>query len=81
MGLTNSFWYRGYDSRLPEIVIVAGFPLEAGRRLFDNCIVAAQNTNPWSIENEESRDHPDILLCRNLRAPWPEYWEHHRRFG
>jgi hypothetical protein len=81
MGLTNSFWYRGYDSRLPEIVIIAGFRLEEGRRLFDNCIVAAKNTNPWSIENEESRDHPDILVCRNLRVSWPEYWEHHRRFG
>jgi 4-amino-4-deoxy-L-arabinose transferase-like glycosyltransferase len=81
MGLTNSFWYRGYDSRLPEIVIVTGFKLEEGRRLFDSCIVAAKNTNSYGVENEESRDHPDILLCRSLRAPWPEYWEHHRRFG
>jgi hypothetical protein len=81
MGLTNSFWYRGYDPRLPEIVIVAGFKLEEGRRLFASCVVAAKNTNSYDIENEESRDHPDILLCRNLRAPWPEYWERHRRFG
>jgi hypothetical protein len=81
MGLTNSFWYRGYDPRLPETVIVAGFDLDEGRRLFASCIVAAKNTNPFGIVNEESRYHPDILLCRNLRAPWPEYWEHHRRFG
>jgi 4-amino-4-deoxy-L-arabinose transferase-like glycosyltransferase len=27
MSLTNSFWYRGYDPRLPETVIVTGFDL------------------------------------------------------
>ncbi len=81
MGLTNSFWYRGYDPRLPEIVIVTGFSLNEGKRLFADCAVAAKNTNPFGVENEESRDHPDILLCRNLRTPWPVYWESHRRFG
>ncbi len=81
MGLTNSFWYRGYDPRQPEIVIVTGFRLEEARKLFESCTVAAKNTNAFGVENEESRDHTDILLCRNLRASWPEYWEHHRRFG
>jgi hypothetical protein len=81
MSLTNSFWYRGYDPRLPETVIVAGFDLDEGRRLFDNCVVAATNKNGFGIVNEESRYHPDILLCRTLRTPWPEYWDHHRRFG
>ena len=81
MGLTNSFWYRGYDPRLPETVIVTGFDLDEGRKLFGSCAVAARNTNPFGVENEESRDHPDILLCRNLRMPWPVYWEHYRRFG
>jgi hypothetical protein len=81
MSLTNSFWYRGYDPRLPQTVIVTGFGLEEGRELFDSCVVAGKNTNPFSVENEESRDHPDILLCRNLRMPWPEYWTRSRRFG
>lgn len=81
MGLTNSFWYRGYDPRRPQIVIVTGFRLEEANKLFETCTVSAKNTNPYGVENEESRDHPDILLCRNLRVPWPEYWEHHRRFG
>ncbi len=81
MGLTNSFWYRGYEPRRPETVIVTGFGLEDARRLFESCTIAAKNTNPYGIENEESLDHPDILLCRNLRVPWPEYWEHHQRFG
>lgn len=81
MGLTNSFWYRGYDPRLPETVIVTGFDLAEGRKLFGSCAVAAKNTNAFGVENEESRDHPDILLCRNLRMPWPVYWERYRRFG
>jgi len=81
MCLTNSFWYRGYDPRLPENVIVVGFDLEEGERLFDSCSVAAKNTNRYGVENEESRDHPDILLCRKLREPWPAYWAHSRRYG
>jgi 4-amino-4-deoxy-L-arabinose transferase-like glycosyltransferase len=81
MGLTNSFWYRGYDPRLPKTVIVTGFDLEEGQKLFESCAVAAKNTNPFGVENEESHYHPDILLCRNLRRSWPEYWASHRRFG
>lgn len=81
MSLTNSFWYRGYDPRLPETVILTGFDLDEGQQLFDNCVVAAQNTNPFGVENEESRFHPAILLCHHLRTSWPAYWASHRRFG
>lgn len=81
MCLTNSFWYRGYDPRLPETVIIAGFDLEEGQKLFDSCAVAGRNTNRFGVENEESRDHPKILLCHNLRMSWQVYWSQHRRFG
>jgi Dolichyl-phosphate-mannose-protein mannosyltransferase len=81
MSLTNSFWYRGYDPRLPQTVILAGFDLDESRKLFGSCVVAAKNANPFGVENEESRDHPDILLCRDLRMSWPDYWEGFRRFG
>ena len=81
MSLTNSFWYRGYDQRLPQTVILVGFDLEEGRNLFDSCAVAAKNSNPYVVENEESHDHPDILLCRGLRMSWALYWERSRRFG
>jgi len=81
MCLTNSFWYRGYDLRLPRTVILTGFDLEEGKKLFESCAVAGKNTNPFGVENEESRYHPDILLCRNLRMPWAVYWERFRRFG
>jgi len=81
MSLTNSFWYRGYDPRLPQTVILVGFDLEEGQQLFDSCEVAAKNTNAQNVENEESRDHPDILVCRELRVSWPDYWQWSRRFG
>ena len=81
MSLTNSFWYRGYDPRQPQTVIVTGFDLDEGKELFESCAVAAKNTNPFGVVNEESRDHPDILLCRNLRLSWPVYWERFRRYG
>ncbi len=81
MSGTNSFWYRGYDERLPQTVILLGFDLKEGKELFESCAVSAKNTNRFGVENEESRDHPDILLCRNLRQPWPVFWKKFRRFG
>jgi hypothetical protein len=81
MTLTNSFWYRTFDRREPQTVIVIGFDLDAAQRLFDSCAIAAKNTNALNVENEESRDHPDILVCRSLKMPWPSYWATHRRFG
>jgi len=32
-----------------------------------------ENTNRFGVENEESRDHPDIYLCRRLKSPWAEF--------
>ena len=81
MSGTNSFWYRGYDLREPQTVILVGFDLDEGRKLFGSCAVSAKNTNRYGVENEEWRDHPDILVCRDLKEPWPEFWKKFRRFG
>lgn len=81
MSLTNSFWYRSFDPREPQTVILVGFDLDEGQDLFESCAVTGKNTNAYGVVNEESRDHPDILLCRNLKQPWPMYWANHRRFG
>ncbi len=81
MAGTNSFWYRGYDARQPQTVILVGFDLDEGRGLFASCEVAARNMNRYGVINEESHDHPDILVCRELRASWPEFWKSFRRFG
>jgi len=31
--------------------------------------------------NEESKDHPVILLCRGPRRPWSDMWVNLRSFG
>lgn len=81
MALTNSFWYRGYDPRKPQIVIVVGFTMKQAIGAFAACSVAGKNTNTFGVLNEESVDHPEILLCRGLRTSWPEFWVRARRFG
>lgn len=81
MALTNSFWYRGYDPREPQTVIVVGFDMDQANRVFNSCAVAGKGGNSFGVENEESAYHPDILLCRNLRESWPQYWARARRYG
>jgi len=81
MAGTNSFWYRGYDPREPQTVIVVGFDLDEAQGDFASCVVAGKNTNQFGVENEESRDHPDILLCRGLKESWPKFWANFQRYG
>ena len=81
MSGTNSFWFRGYDARQPQTVILIGFDLEDGNELFQSCTVSARNANRFGVLNEESRDHPDILVCQGLRQPWPLFWQKFQRFG
>ena len=76
----NSFWLRGYGNA-PSTVILLGRDMEDATRIFEQCTVAEQITNRFGVENEESRDHPDVILCRTPRAPWPEIWPHLRSFG
>jgi len=81
MSGTNSFWYRGYDPRKPQTVIVVGLEKEEAEANFASCVVVAKNTNRFGVENEESRDHPDIYLCRRLKSTWAEFWKKFRRYG
>jgi len=81
MAGTNSFWYRGYTQPPPDTVILVGFDADEGDELFSSCRVAAKNTNRFNVVNEESRDHPDILVCQHLRKSWPDFWQKFRRFG
>lgn len=81
MSLTNSFWYRGYDPLEPQTVILTGFDLDEAEKLFESCSIAAENENRYGVVNEESKYHPDILLCRKPKFSWAEYWSKSRRFG
>jgi hypothetical protein len=81
MAGTNSFWYRGYDRREPRTVILVGIERDEAKENFSTCAVVAKNTNRFGVENEESRDHPDILLCRGLKRSWEEFWARFQRYG
>jgi 4-amino-4-deoxy-L-arabinose transferase-like glycosyltransferase len=81
MAGTNSFWYRGYDPREPQTVILVGIEMDEAEANFESCSVVAKNTNRFGVENEESRDHPDIYLCRGLKGTWAAFWKKFRRYG
>jgi len=77
----NSFWAHGYGDPPPETVIVVGFSRAFVERNFASCQLAAKIWNEFGVENEETRDHPDIYVCRRLRQTWPEFWKNFQYFG
>jgi hypothetical protein len=77
----DSFWLWGYGDPPPETVIILGWRTSDAYALFETCSVAGTITNPYGIQNEESQDHPDILLCRHLRQPWEQFWKNFQHFG
>jgi 4-amino-4-deoxy-L-arabinose transferase-like glycosyltransferase len=78
---TNGFHDRGYGPYEPETVIVVGGELHDQERNFEQCKVAAQVDIPYGVRNEESVDHPQILVCHHLRWPWPVAWSRSQEFG
>jgi len=77
----NSFWQRGYGDPPPGVLIVVGLSRAFVEKRFQSCELAAHTWNRAGILNEETRDHPDIFVCRGLRQGWPEFWSHFRYFG
>ena len=77
----NAYWWRGYGDPPPEVVILVGFSREDAESFADQVELAGHITNPYGVRNEETRDHPDIFVCRGLKKPWPEFWKKFQRFG
>ncbi len=77
----NSYWYRGPGNPPPRSLILLGVSIDDAQEVFSDCRVAARITNRWGVENEESRDHPDVLVCRGLKAEWSAVWREARGFG
>lgn len=76
----NTYWLRGYGDPPPETLIVLG--MDGGAQYyFGSCSLAGRATNRFGVENEETRDSPDIYVCRDPRKPWPELWKELRTFG
>ena len=78
---TNSGWLRGYPDPPPTTLIVLGTSFENADRRYSNCRLAGHNQNSLGVQNEESRDHPDIFVCGPPRLPWPEFWQSFQAFG
>ena len=81
IGTVNSAWLRGYPHPPPPTLIVLGNSRERVDQLLTHCRVAGHTTNALGVDNEESRDHPDIFVCGPAREPWSELWKHGPSFG
>ena len=77
----NSFWLKGYGNPPAETVIVVGVSKEEVDGVFNECELKGHTPNPYQINNEETREHPDIFVCRKLKFTWPEFWELAKTFG
>ena len=79
--VTNSGWLRGYPMPPPTTLIVLGWSHRGVDEAFTACRVAGHNGNSLGVENEESKDHPDIYVCGGPKQGWPEFWKENRYFG
>jgi hypothetical protein len=77
----NSYWLRGYGDPALQTVIVLGEDAGRAYRFFTICNSAGRITNRYGVKNEETRHHPTILVCRELRKPWTEMWKTILHFG
>jgi 4-amino-4-deoxy-L-arabinose transferase-like glycosyltransferase len=77
----NSFWAHGYGSPPPQTLIVLGFSPGFLQRNFASCQIVAHTPNPYNIENEETREHPNLYVCRGLRQSWPDFWKGFHYYG
>ena len=77
----NTYWWRGYGAQSPEVVILVGFSRESAERFANDVELAGHVSNPYGVQNEETKDHPDIFVCRGFKKSWPEFWKGFQRFG
>ncbi|MEO8044069.1 MAG: glycosyltransferase family 39 protein [Spartobacteria bacterium] len=78
---TNTYWWRGYGAEPPEVVILVGFSRASAERFANEVELAGHITNSYGVRNEETKDHPDIFVCRGFKKSWPEFWKNFQRFG
>ena len=77
----NSYWLRGPGNPPPETLIVLGSERERLEQRFASVTLAGHTPNPYHVSNEETREHPDIFICRGLKGTWAEIWPKIRSFG
>jgi hypothetical protein len=77
----NTYWVRGFGDPPPETLIVIGMTRQALEPAFESCVLAGHTWNRYGVDNEETTRHPDIFVCRGLKAPLEQLWKEAREFG
>ncbi len=77
----NSYWLRGYGDPPPQTLIVLGLTSAQANQIFNTCKLAGHITNPYNVKNEETTEHQEIFVCRQLRSTWPAFWERFKYYG
>ncbi len=77
----NSYWLRGYGDPPPQTLIVLGLTTAQANQIFRTCEIAGHITNRDNVMNEETTQHPTILVCHELRSTWPEFWPRFKYYG
>jgi hypothetical protein len=77
----NSYWLRGPGKPVPTTLLIVGASRQTLGKRFTFVQLAGHVTNPYGVRNEETERHPDIFLCRGLRAPLDQVWPRIRSFG
>jgi hypothetical protein len=77
----NSVWYRGYGDPPPQTLIVMGLWRRFVEENFYSCRLAGHVTNRFGINNEETREHPDIYVCGPPKDGWVVWWKDFHYFG
>jgi 4-amino-4-deoxy-L-arabinose transferase-like glycosyltransferase len=77
----NSFWLRGPGNPPPTTVIVVGGHREDVEKSCASVQLVGHITNAYGVKNEETEQHPDIFICRDLRMPIEQLWPRLKSFG
>ncbi len=77
----DSYWLRGYGDPPPQTLIVLGLTRSDVGQIFQTCELAGHITNPYDVKNEETTEHQEIFVCRQLRSTWPEFWQRIKSYG
>ena len=77
----NSFWLRGYGDHPPQTLIVVGLSPSFVKSNFASCESRGTISNGYGVANEETEDDKYLWVCRDLREPWPEFWQEIRAWG
>jgi hypothetical protein len=81
MSGVNSSWERGYGERVPQTLVVVGYPRELLEKYFASCEVGGRVWNKYGVANEETIEDPEIFVCRGLKGNWEEFWRAVRKFA